>query len=76
MLAILAEGLGRNLEIWIRLATTKAVVWLVGFQNYWQLLFNVSSLCLSLAGKNVRVVTDHGWLLMPKGLPKSELPSS
>lgn len=24
--------------------------------------------------KEVRVVTDHGWLLMPKGLPKSELP--
>lgn len=29
---------------------------------------------LSDAGwKNVRVVTDHGWLLMPGGLPKSEL---
>ena len=24
--------------------------------------------------KEVRVVTDHGWLLMPKGLPKSEMP--
>lgn len=24
--------------------------------------------------QEVRVVTDHGWLLMPKGLPKSELP--
>lgn len=24
--------------------------------------------------KRVRVVTDHGWLLMPGGLPKSELP--
>lgn len=29
---------------------------------------------LSDAGwKNIRVVTDHGWLLMPGGLPKSEL---
>lgn len=24
--------------------------------------------------RNVRIVTDHGWLLMPGGLPKSELP--
>jgi hypothetical protein len=24
--------------------------------------------------KRVRIVTDHGWLLMPGGLPKSELP--
>ena len=24
--------------------------------------------------KTVRIVTDHGWLLMPGGLPKSELP--
>jgi hypothetical protein len=30
---------------------------------------------LSDAGwKRVRIVTDHGWLLMPGGLPKSELP--
>ncbi len=26
--------------------------------------------------KQVRVVTDHGWLLMPGGLPKTELPSA
>ncbi len=26
--------------------------------------------------KSVRVVTDHGWLLMPGGLPKTALPSS
>lgn len=31
-------------------------------------------LALLAAGwKNVRVVTDHGWLLMPGGLPKTEL---
>lgn len=29
---------------------------------------------LEAGWKEVRVVTDHGWLLMPKGLPKSELP--
>jgi hypothetical protein len=30
---------------------------------------------LSEAGwKRIRIVTDHGWLLMPGGLPKSELP--
>ena len=26
--------------------------------------------------KSIRVVTDHGWLLLPGGLPKAELPSS
>ena len=26
--------------------------------------------------KRIRVVTDHGWLLLPGGLPKVELPSS
>ena len=29
---------------------------------------------LEAGWKEVRVVTDHGWLVMPKGLPKSELP--
>ena len=29
---------------------------------------------LEAGWKEVRVVTDHGWLLMPKGLPKAELP--
>ncbi len=29
---------------------------------------------LELGWKSVRVVTDHGWLLMPGGLPKVELP--
>jgi hypothetical protein len=29
---------------------------------------------LQAGWKEVRVVTDHGWLLMPNGLPKSELP--
>jgi hypothetical protein len=32
---------------------------------------------LLLAGwKRVRVVTDHGWLLLPEGLPKIDLPSA
>jgi hypothetical protein len=32
---------------------------------------------LSDAGwKNIRIVTDHGWLLMPGGLPKASLPSA
>ncbi|MCK5793520.1 MAG: hypothetical protein KAH12_02355, partial [Anaerolineales bacterium] len=26
--------------------------------------------------ENIRIVTDHGWLLLPGGLPKVELPSS
>ena len=30
---------------------------------------------LAAAGwKNIRVVTDHGWLLIPRGLPKIDLP--
>jgi hypothetical protein len=29
---------------------------------------------LAAGWREVRVVTDHGWLLMPKGLPKTELP--
>ena len=31
---------------------------------------------LAAGWKRVRVVTDHGWLLMPGGLPKIELPSA
>lgn len=31
---------------------------------------------LAAGWKRVRVVTDHGWLLMPGGLPKTELPSA
>lgn len=31
---------------------------------------------LEAGWKSVRVVTDHGWLLMPGGLPKTELPSA
>lgn len=30
---------------------------------------------LDAGWRKVRVVTDHGWLLMPGGLPKQELPS-
>lgn len=29
---------------------------------------------LDAGWKSIRIVTDHGWLLMPGGLPKSELP--
>ena len=32
---------------------------------------------LVLAGwKTIRIVTDHGWLLMPGGLPKTDLPAA
>jgi hypothetical protein len=33
-------------------------------------------LLLQAGWKRVRVVTDHGWLLLPGGLPKVELPSA
>jgi len=29
---------------------------------------------LEAGWQEVRIVTDHGWLLMPKGLPKADLP--
>ena len=31
---------------------------------------------LEAGWKTVRIVSDHGWLLMPGGLPKTELPSA
>jgi hypothetical protein len=37
------------------------------------LLHRVESL-FEAGWKTIQIVTDHGWLLMPKGLPKSELP--
>jgi hypothetical protein len=43
------------------------------------LLAEVQERILSLievGWKRIRVVTDHGWLLLPGGLPKVELPSS
>ena len=30
---------------------------------------------LAQRGRRVRIVTDHGWLLMPGGLPHAELPA-
>ena len=36
-------------------------------------MYRVESL-LAAGWREVRVVTDHGWLLMPGGLPKTELP--
>jgi len=56
-----------------------------GHDNGWKLARHIDQmlseikekiLALLAAGwKQVRVVTDHGWLLMPGGLPKVELPS-
>ncbi len=37
------------------------------------LVYRVESL-LAAGWREVRIVTDHGWLLLPGGLPKSELP--
>ena len=38
-----------------------------------QLVQRIESL-LAAGWQEVRVVTDHGWLLLPGGLPKSDLP--
>lgn len=56
-----------------------------GHDRGWKLAKHIDSLLaeieerieelLSSGWGKVRVVTDHGWLLMPKGLPKIELPS-
>lgn len=57
-----------------------------GHPRGWKLAKHVNSLILEIqeritgllaAGwKRVRVVTDHGWLLLPGGLPKIDLPSA
>ncbi len=41
------------------------------------LLVEVADIALQLAqkGRRVRIVTDHGWLLMPDGLPQAQLVS-
>lgn len=39
-----------------------------------ELIANRIESLLAAGWKEVRVVTDHGWLLMPGGLPKTELP--
>lgn len=56
-----------------------------GHNRGWRLAINLESiLCeildrvvqlLTAGWKSVRIVTDHGWLLLPGGLPKTELPS-
>jgi hypothetical protein len=38
-----------------------------------QVVERVSELC-EAGWKRIRIVTDHGWLLLPGGLPKSDLP--
>lgn len=57
-----------------------------GHDRGWKLAKHVDSLLieiedrikslLSAGWKQVRVVTDHGWLLLPGGLPKIDLPSA
>lgn len=56
-----------------------------GHNRGWKLALHLESLlkeirerviALSEAGwKTIRIVTDHGWILLPEGLPKTELPS-
>ena len=56
-----------------------------GHDRGWRLARHLDDLLSEIAGriddllaagwKCVRVVTDHGWLLLPGGLPKVELPS-
>ena len=57
-----------------------------GHDRGWKLAKHIGSMlddiCVRVDGllatgwKSVRIVTDHGWLLMPGGLPKIGLPSS
>ena len=56
-----------------------------GHNRGWKLALHLESLLkeirervivLTEAGwKTIRIVTDHGWILLPEGLPKTELPS-
>lgn len=55
-----------------------------GHEQGWKLAWRVPEVLRDVEGriaqlfaagwKRVRIVTDHGWLLMPGGLPKTELP--
>lgn len=57
-----------------------------GHDRGWKLARHMNSLLteiqeritalLAAGWENIRIVTDHGWLLLPGGLPKVELPSS
>ena len=57
-----------------------------GHSRGWKLALHVEAMLGEIADRiealigagwsQVRVVTDHGWLLMPGGLPKSELPKA
>jgi len=57
-----------------------------GHERGWKLAKYIDSMLLEIqdrifqlfkAGwKSIRIVTDHGWLLFPGGLPKTELPSA
>jgi hypothetical protein len=58
-----------------------------GHENGWKLSKQLNSLIEEIQNrviqllrnggwKTVRIVTDHGWLLVPGGLPKQELPSA
>lgn len=52
-----------------------------GARLAWRVNDELASLQVRIAGllqagwKTVKVVTDHGWLLLPGGLPKAERPS-
>lgn len=55
-----------------------------GYSNGWKLARHIGDSLIGIRDRiiqliaagweNVRVVTDHGWLLLPGGLPKSEMP--
>ncbi|MBB2868606.1 UNVERIFIED_ORG: hypothetical protein GGI63_005250 [Rhizobium esperanzae] len=57
-----------------------------GHERGWKLVRHLDTLIeeirervtqlLGAGWESVRIVTDHGWLLMPGGLPKTELPSA
>jgi hypothetical protein len=57
-----------------------------GHERGWKLARHVDSLLAEVVERvqqlfaagwsNIRVVTDHGWLLMPGGLPSTKLPAS
>ncbi len=57
-----------------------------GHERGWKLSKSITGLLSEISGrveqllaarwKSVRVVTDHGWLLLPGGLPKIELPAA
>ena len=66
---------GSSLAIWMKQATYKVLDWRGNWTNC--CMRSVEKVVAAIGGLENRTdSTDHGWLLMPGGLPKAELSSA